>query len=82
MHVPACAATQAPASGGAGLLATGDPRSCAGERRRAHRGAGPVWMPNANGAELPYVGGGKQIANHLGEIRSSLAFAGWQLVEG
>jgi hypothetical protein len=39
-------------------------------------------MPNANGAELPYVGGGKQIANHLGEIRSSLAFAGWQLVEG
>jgi hypothetical protein len=34
-----------------------------------------------SGAELPYLGGGKRIANHLREIRGSLKFAGWQLVE-
>jgi hypothetical protein len=33
------------------------------------------------GAELPYLGGGKRIANHLREIRGSLKFAGWQLGE-
>jgi len=36
----------------------------------------------AKGAELPHLGGGKRIASHLREIRSSLALAGWHLVEG
>jgi hypothetical protein len=33
------------------------------------------------GADLPYLGGGKSIANHLRELRSHLALAGWQLTE-
>jgi energy-coupling factor transporter ATP-binding protein EcfA2 len=41
-----------------------------------------VRLLQAQGAELPYLGGGKRIASHLRELRSSLAFAGWQLVEG
>ena len=35
----------------------------------------------AGGASLPYLGGGKRIANHLREVRGSLALAGWDLTE-
>jgi hypothetical protein len=34
------------------------------------------------GAEIPYQGGGKAIANRLRELRSSLALAGWKLDTG
>jgi energy-coupling factor transporter ATP-binding protein EcfA2 len=33
------------------------------------------------GADLPYLGGGKKIASHLRELRSSLKLAGWNLTE-
>jgi hypothetical protein len=36
---------------------------------------------NHAGAELPYLGGGQRIANHLRELRSMLSQAGWQLDE-
>jgi hypothetical protein len=36
---------------------------------------------NHAGAELPYLGGGQRIANHLRELRSMLSLAGWHLDE-
>jgi hypothetical protein len=33
------------------------------------------------GADLPFLGGGQRIANHLRELRSMLSLAGWQLDE-